>query len=144
MFGREKQTIAVCVLYLIACTLLFAEARADETVDNYPQWELPKAAKARLGKGDTNTIQFSPDGRQLAVATDIGVWIYDVKTGKEKSLFGGICGLLTFSPDGRFLVSGGADYFSNLGGSRWENRVALWEITTGQEVSFPDMPPAAA
>ena len=144
MFGRGKQTIAVCVLYLMACTLLFAEARADETVDNYPQWELPKAAKARLGKGDINTIQFSPDGTQLAVATDIGVWIYDVKTGKEKSLFGGICGLLTFSPDGRFLVSGGADYFSNLGGSRWENRVALWEIATGQKVSFPDLPPAAA
>lgn len=144
MLRRKKQIIAVCVLYLMACTLLFAEARADEIVDNYPQWELPKAAKARLGKGDINTIQFSPDGTQLAVATDIGVWLYDAKTGEEKSLFGGICGLLAFSPDGRFLVSGGADYFSNLGGSRWEKGVELWDIATGQEVSFPDMPPAAA
>ena len=144
MLRREKQIIAVCILYLMACTLLFVEARADEIVDNYPQWELPKAAKARLGKGDINTIQFSPDGTQLAVATDIGVWLYDAKTGEEKSLFGGICGLLTFSPDGRFLVSGGADYFSNLGGSRWEKGVELWDIATGQEVSFPDMPPAAA
>ena len=144
MLKREKQIIAACALYLMICTLLFAEARADEIADNYPQWELPKAAKARLGKGDINAIQFSPDGTQLAVATDIGVWLYDTKTGKEKSLFGGICGLLAFSPDGRFLVSGGADYFSNLGGSRWERGVELWEIATGQEVSFPDMPPAAA
>lgn len=144
MFGREKQTIAACVLYIMACTLLFAEGQADETVDTYPQWELPKPAKARLGKGDINTIQFSPDGTQLAVATDIGVWLYDAKTGKEKSLFGGICGLLAFSPDGRFLVNGGSDYFSGFGGSRWENRVELWEIATGREVLFPDMPPAAA
>ena len=144
MFRRKKRTIIKGILYLITCALLFAEARADETVDNYPQWELPKAAKARLGKGDINAIQFSPDGMQLAVATDIGVWLYDAKTGKEKSLFGGICGLLAFSPDGRFLVSGGADYSSNLGGSRWEKGVELWDLATGQQVLFPDMPPAAA
>ncbi|MCG9130844.1 hypothetical protein J5I95_04090 [Candidatus Poribacteria bacterium] len=144
MFGREKQTITVCVLYLMACTLLFAEAQVDGIVETYPQWELPKAAKARLGKGDINAIQFSLDGTQLAVATDIGVWLYDAKTGKEKSLFGGMCGLLAFSPDGCFLVSGGADYFSNLGGSRWEKGVELWELATGQQVLFPDMPPAAA
>ena len=144
MLRREKQIIAASVLYIIACTLLFAEGQADETFDSYPQWELPKAAQARLGKGDINTIQFSPDGAQLAVATDIGVWLYDAKTGKEKSLFGGICRLLAFSPDGRFLVNGGSDYFSGLGGSRWENRAELWEIATGREVVFPDMPSAAA
>ena len=144
MLECARQTIAVCVLYLIICLLPFASAQMDEIIDNYPQWELPKAAKARLGKGDINAIQFSPDGTQLAVATDIGVWIYDAKTGKEKSLFGGMCGLLAFSPDGRFLVSGGADYFSNLGGSRWEKGVELWELATGQQVLFRDMPPAAA
>ena len=143
MFGREKQTIAVCVLYLMACTLLFAEAQVDGIVETYPQWELPKAAKARLGKGDINAIQFSPDGAQLAVGTDIGVWLYDAKTGKEISLFAGICESIAFSPDGRFLVNSGGDYSSGLGGSRWENSVELWEIATGQEVPFPDMPLAA-
>ena len=106
MFGREKQIIAACALYLIACLLPFAGAQTDEIVDTYPQWELPKAAKMRLGKGDINAIQFSPDGTQLAVGTDIGVWLYDVKTGEETSLFAGICECLTFSPDGRFLVNG--------------------------------------
>ena len=143
MFGREKQTIAVCVLYLMACTLLFAEAQVDGIVETYPQWELPKAAKTRLGKGDINAIEFSPDGAQLAVGTDIGVWLYDAKTGEEISLFAGVCESIAFSPDGRFLVNSGGDYFSGLGGSRWENSVELWEIVTGQEVPFPDMPPAA-
>ena len=144
MFGREKQITAACALYLITCLLPFAGAQTDEIVDTYPQWELPKAAKARLGKGAINAIQFSPDGSQLAVGTDIGVWLYDVKTGKEISLFAGICESIAFSPDGRFLVNSGGDYFSNLGGSRWEKKVELWEVATGQKKSFPDMPPAAA
>ena len=144
MFGREKQTPIVCVLYLIICLLPFAGAQTDEIVDTYPQWELPNAAKMRLGKGAINAIQFSPDGTQLAVGTDIGVWLYDVKTGEEISLFAGICESIAFSPEGRFLVNSGGDYFSNLGGSRWENGVELWEVATGQKMPFPDMPPAAA
>ena len=144
MFGRKKQITAACALYLIACLLPFAGAQTDEVVDTYPQWELPKAAKMRLGKGDINAIQFSPDGTHLAVGTDIGVWLYDVQTGKEISLFAGICESIAFSPDGRLLVNSGGDYFSNLGGSRWEKKVELWEIATGQKVKFPEMPPAAA
>ncbi len=143
MFGEKNQIIAACALYLIVCLLPFAGAQTDEIVDTYPQWELPKAAKMRLGKGDINAIQFSPDGKQLAVGTDIGVWLYDVQTGKEISLFAGICESIAFSPDGRLLVNSGGDYFSNLGGSRWEKKVELWEVATGQKKSFPDMPPAA-
>ena len=144
MFGREKQIIAASALYLIACLLPSAGAQTDEIVDTYPQWELPKNAKARLGKGSIHAIQFSPDGTQLAVGTAIGVWLYDVKTGEEISLFAGICESIAFSPDGRFLVNGGGDYFSNLGGSRWENGVEVWEVATGQKIEFRDMPSAAA
>ena len=69
-----------------------AEAESDETVKNYAHWKLPKAAKARFGKGGITTIQFSPDGTLLAVGSNIGVWLYDVETGAEKSLFaGGMC-----------------------------------------------------
>lgn len=144
MLGREKQITIVCVLYLITCLLPFAGAQTDEIVDTYPQWELPKAAKMRLGKGDINAIQFSPDSTQLAVGTDIGVWLYDVQTGKEITLFAGVCERIAFSPDGRFLINGGGDYASSVGGSRWANGVELWEIATGQEVSFSNMPSAAA
>ena len=126
MFGREKQIIAACALYLITCLLPFAGAQTDEIVDTYPQWELPNAAKMRLGKGANNAIQFSPDGTQLAVGTDIGVWLYDVKTGEEISLFAGICSI-AFSPDGRFLAQRWWRLFLQ---SRWES-LGKWRRSMG-------------
>ena len=123
---------------------LVADAQTEESVKNYQKWALPKAAKARLGKGSIRGIQFSPDGTQLAVSSNIGVWLYDVQTGKEISLFTGICGAVVFSPDGRFLAHGGGDFYSSLGTSRWANNVELWEIATGRKVQLSDAPPAAA
>ena len=111
---------------------LVAEAQSDDTVKDYSQWELPKEAKARLGKGGINTIQFSPDGTQLAVGSNIGVWLYDVETGEEKSLFTGMCESLAFSPDGRFLANGG-------GGRASETRIRLWEIATQREVLLTNL-----
>ncbi len=109
-----------------------AEAHGDEIVTDYTQWELPEKAKKRLGKGWINAIQFSPDGTQLAVGGGIGVWLYDVSTGKEISLFPGICRALAFSPDGRFLVNGGDD------------TTTLWEVETGRKVTPHDSLPAAS
>ena len=63
------------------------EAQGDKIVEDWTKWELPKEAKARLGKGRVNDIKFTPDGTQLAVGTSIGVWLYDVNTGEETALF---------------------------------------------------------
>lgn len=138
MLRRETQIIAVCVLCLMAYTPLFAEVQTEEPMENYPKWELPHAAKMRLGKGGINDIQFSPNGTQLAVGNDMGIWLYDVKTGKEVSLFPGICESLAFSPDGRFLANGGF-------GKLWGRELHLWEITPRRKISFTDAPrPATA
>ena len=110
-----------------------SEAQGDEIVKDYTQWELPEKAKARFGKGGINVIQFSPDGRQLAVGSSIGVWLYDVETEKELSMFPGKCKFTTFSPDGRFLaniVSGQV--------------IQLWEVATGQKVLYNDSLPKAS
>ena len=104
------------------------EAQTEEFMKNYSKWELPKAAKMRLGKGGINDMQFSPDGTQLAVGNDIGIWLYDVKTGKEIALFPGICESLAFSPDGRLLANGGF-------GKLWGKELQLWEITTRRKIS---------
>ena len=109
-----------------------AEAQSDETDKDYSQWALPKAAKARFGKGGVNVIQFSPDGTQLAVGSNIGIWLYDVETGEKKSLFKGACRFLAFSPDGRFLANGG-EYGTDA------PKVQLWEIATGREVLLPEV-----
>ncbi|MYB94239.1 sigma-70 family RNA polymerase sigma factor [Candidatus Poribacteria bacterium] len=111
-----------------------AEAQSDDTVNkDYSQWHLPKEAKARFGKGGVNVIQFSPDGTQLAVGSNIGIWLYDVETGEEMSLFKGACRFLAFSPDGRFIANSGGDFHSD------GSKVQLWEIATGREVLFPDV-----
>ena len=115
---------------------LYAEAQTDEAVENYAKWELPKEAKARLGKGGINVIQFSPDGAQLAVGSNIGVWLYDVETGKELSLFAGMCQSLAFSPDGRYLVNGGGLYRTT--------EIQVWDTTTGHKVALADAPASAS
>ena len=111
---------------------VIAEAQGDKIVTDYTQWELPEKAKARLGKGWINAIQFSPDGTQLAVGGGIGVWLYDVSTGKEISLFPGTCRALAFSPDGHFLVNGGDD------------STTLWEVATSRKVTPHDPLPATS
>ena len=80
--------------------------------------------------------RFSPDGSQLAVGTDIGVWLYNAETGKETSLFAGMCHTLAFSPDGRFLV--------NSDGGSVDTTVQLWEIATKSEVELTDFPGLAS
>ncbi len=54
-----------------------------QNLQPWTQWGLPLGVKVRLGKGTLSDIQYSPDGSRLAVATRIGIWIYDVYTSTE-------------------------------------------------------------
>jgi len=69
---------------------------------------LPKGAIARLGKGAVNHIAYSPDGKHLAVVSDIGVWMYDAQNGTEQALIPATPGNagrhVVFSPDGHTLA----------------------------------------
>ena len=92
-----------------------------------PQWHLPEGVIARLGKGSPTDVKYSPDGTHLAVATEIGIWIYDAHTSEgldlltdnEISTWDGVNGI-AYSPDGRTLV--GANGFE----------VELWDVVSGQ------------
>ena len=91
----------------------------------FMQWNLPEDAKARLGKGDIADIQYSPDGKFLAVAGGIGIWLYDVTIHQEASLITADTSpvwQLAFSPDGRILASGNAD-----------GNITLYDRITGTE-----------
>ncbi len=105
---------------------LVADAQADEPIKDYTKWELPQEAKVRLGKGRISTIQFSPDGNELAVASSIGIWMYSVATGDELALLTGHTAQiheLVFSPDGNILASTGND-----------RTLRLWDTDTGQQL----------
>ena len=91
---------------------------------NHTRLGLPVGAKARLGKGRIHQIKYFPDGKRLAVATSIGIWIYDIQTGETLSLLTGHTALVTsiaFSPDGGTLASGSKD-----------NTINLWDTSTGK------------
>lgn len=72
--------------------------------------ELPEGAIARLGKGGINVITFSPDGRFLAVGSDVGIYLYSVETGDEVALPNKTIGqvnTIAFSSDSNILAVGG-------------------------------------
>lgn len=100
------------------------------------QSHFAEGAKMRLGKGRINDIKFSPTGSRFAVATSIGIWMYDAHTGEELSLIAVLPGegrevtTIAFSPDGRTLASG-----EEGGAGR------LWDVTAGKPiVTFKEVP----
>ena len=117
------------LLTLIFVTLLFL---SDTFAQDYTRWGLPEGAKARLGKGwISGNIAYSPDGTRLAVASSIGIWLYDTGTYQEVALLTGHTNRVysvAFSPDGNTLASGG--------GSQDMTSLRLWDVTTG-DISRP-------
>ena len=87
-------------LIVILFTLFFLNTfiQADTT------WGLPEGATARLGKGIIRDIAYSPDGAQLAVATTVGIWIYDAETYEARSLIATPASNIAYSPDGSTLA----------------------------------------
>ncbi len=79
---------------------------------------LPDGAKERFGKGWIRDVEFSPDGKKFAVATTIGVWIYDSLSGKEENLLEDslISGTeaLAYAPSGSILAVAHEDYTIRL------------------------------
>ena len=64
-------------LFFIILSLLPVFALNTFAQDS-PQWHLPEGAKARLGKGGVNDIQYSPDGKRLAVASAVSLSIWRI------------------------------------------------------------------
>ncbi len=113
---KIRSTISILLLFLI---LYQPSAYAED----YTRWGLPKGAKMRIGKGEISAnIEFSPDSSHLAVSSSIGIWIYDVHTGKELALLDiheGYTTSVAFSPDGKTIVCSSA------------NDLYIWELETG-------------
>ena len=83
---------------------------------------MPKRALAKVHLA--GVIAYSPDGELLAVASSIGIWIYDSDTGATLDLLTASTSVSTvvFSPDGNTIASGSWD----------DGIVQLWDVGTGQ------------
>jgi len=106
------------IMLLTVSTLFLTNARAQD----YTQFRLPEGAKARLGKGGIGEIAYSPDGNRLAVANNIGIWIYDAHSLIALDLLIGHTDeiiSIAFSPNGRTLAS-----------SSYDGTVQLWDVNT--------------
>lgn len=85
---------------------------------------LPEGAIARFGKGTISQIQYSPDGKHLAVASSIGIRLYVTAIYSETALLTGHTGrvnCITFTLDGKTLASGSSD-----------KTVRLWDVMTAE------------
>lgn len=130
-------------LLIIALTTMLVPLNIS--AEDYTQWHLPPRAKARLGKGWINDIKFSPYGDRLAAATTIGVWIYDVRTGKEVDLIAdahtdetnlftksmGGANAISYSPGGIILAA-----------AHWDRKIRLWDVSSDRRNLMPESIPS--
>ena len=118
MKSTQFSILTVLVIFSLFSLNVFAQ--------DYTQLSLPEGAKARLGKESiSGNIAYSPDGTRLAVASSIGIWLYDTATHQEVALLTGHTDdviSVAFSPDGSTVASGSRD-----------ETVRLWDAVTGQE-----------
>jgi WD40 repeat protein len=91
-------------------------------------WEIPSGRKALALKGDNILdLRFSPDGKYLAHASEIGLVLCDALTGTKVREFRGddnAISKLAFSPDGSRLAAGGLT-----------SSLRVWSVADGRELA---------
>ena len=116
---KQKTSFIFALLLISMCFL------PNSFAQNSSQWHLPEGAIARLGKGSIVDITYAPDGAHFAVASTIGIWVYDAYTYKETALLTrhtwAEMSAIAFSPDGKTLAS-----------TSWDDPIRLWDVYTGQ------------
>ncbi len=108
----------VCVCLFLCCVI---QASPSPLIS---QLGLPDSVKLRIGRGSVHSVDYSPDGRRIAAASSVGIWIYDALYGGEIALLGGHeswANSAAYSPDGKRIVSADRD-----------GMIRIWDAETGK------------
>ena len=116
-----KTPVTLLILFTLFSLNTFAQQRTEK--------QLPEGVKAYIESSGrvTGNIQYSPDGKELAVASSMGIWIYNARTGAEVALLSGHQGdvlAIAYAPDGKMLASAGRD-----------ETIRLWRPKTNQHLA---------
>lgn len=117
-----KLITSLILTFLASVFLLNVFAQEDPN-------QLPEGVKTHIEGSSqiTGNMQYSPDGKDLAVASRTGIWIYDARSGAEAALLSGHNGdvmAIAYSPDGKMLASAGRD-----------ETIRLWHSKTGENIA---------
>jgi WD40 repeat protein len=113
--------LTLILLVLFALTVSGAKAKDAFLPDNLNPIYDDMKPLARLGRGYPHDLAWSPDGKTIAVATTIGVWLYDpAHLDTEPQLLNTVpqrATALAYSRDGSLLAVGG-------------DQISLWDMRT--------------
>ena len=124
-------TLQIDMKIVVMSIILSAAVSVNGVAQEYTQWGLPEGAKIRIGKGAMRDFAYSPDGTRFAIASSIGIWLYDTATLEEVALLTKHTGevvCIAYSPDGSLLASGSDD-----------TTVHVWDAKTGEQ-KYPPLP----
>ena len=121
-----KKIYVLLVLAALTTIVLPPSVLADDSI----QLKLPQKPEESFGYGWVNDIKFSSNGDELAVATTVGIWIYQVRTGERNNLFKERDGYprgtntLSYAPNGSTLAAAHQDW-----------KIRFWDVHTGHPTS---------
>lgn len=121
--------------FFILILLIYALFPFYGFTQNKTQYGLPFGVKACLGKGTINDIAFYPDGRQLAIASDSGIWKYNLDTGTETNISNDWVEMLELSEDGTILASV-ESFWQPLGLRTISDKIQLLDTDNGSTSSI--------
>ena len=120
------------------------ENRRPQTNSDITTWALPEGAVSRLGRGIINDITVAPNKKSLAVATRVGVWMYELGTIHPATLLEtkrGIIGNVALSHDGKWVATSNTDGIikvTEIETQKYVAKIQGWHRGTSQLAFSPD------
>jgi len=129
MQSRMFARLFVVVLLLVAVPAAFAQDVI--TADNGAN----VTEIMRLGRGQVEVVDYSPDGSSIAVGSTLGVWLYSadaLDTIAEPPLMitENPVSAIAFSPDGSIIAAGDDSQFVSLWDAATQEQLAAIDVST--------------